>query len=406
MEKMNAAEAGNKGKEARSDCFVSLELTTKGGIEFVLQSKVKSMYGNSIAKLSAEVLNHFEIKNAKISIEDNGALPFVIAARIEAAVKACISTDKEYLPEFLKQNKYQTTKDRNRFSRLYLPGNSPNFFINAGIHKPDGIILDLEDSVAHAKKAEAQLLVRNALRAVDFYGAERMVRINQIPKGLDDLNYVIPHNVNLVLVPKCESAEQIHLVNERVNTIAKEYKIKHTVWIMPIIESALGVVNAFEIATAAGNVVSLAIGLEDYTADLGTTRTNEGTESFFARCQIVNAAKAAGIQPIDSVFSDVGDSEALKLNVQKSKALGFEGMGCIHPKQIRVIHDNYAPTIDEIEKAKKITKAFHIAVEKGLGVVSLGTKMIDAPVVKRAQNTIDLAINVGKLSKNWMEEEA
>jgi len=406
MENLMTAEAGNRGKEARSDCYVSLELTTKGGIELSLQSKVKSMYGNSISELCTDVLKQFEIKNAKITVEDNGALPFVIAARIEAAVKACMTTDKEYLPAFLRQNKYQTTKDRNRFSRLYLPGNSPNFFINAGIHKPDGIILDLEDSVAHAKKAEAQLMVRNALRAVDFYGAERMVRINQIPKGLDDLNYVIPHNVNLILVPKCESAEQIQQVNERIHTISKQHKIKSTVWIMPIIESALGVVNAYAIASAADNVVSLAIGLEDYTADLGTTRTNEGTESFFARCQVVNAAKAAGIQPIDSVFSDVGDTEALILNVLKSKALGFEGMGCIHPKQIRVIHENYAPTGVEIDKAKKIARAFNEAEKKGLGVVSLGTKMIDAPVVKRAQKTIDLAINLGKLSKNWMEEEA
>jgi citrate lyase subunit beta/citryl-CoA lyase len=406
MEKLKTSEAGNKGKEARSDCFVSLELTSKGGIELSVQSKVKSMYGNSIADLCKKVLSHFEIKNAKIAIEDNGALPFVIAARIEAAIKACVKTDKEFLPDFLKQNNYQTTKDRNRFSRLYLPGNSPNFFINAGIHKPDGIILDLEDSVAPVKKSEARLLVRNALRSVDFYGAERMVRINQIPHGLDDLDYIIPHNVNLVLVPKCESAEQIHLVNERINRILKANKKNHKVWIMPIIESALGVVKAYEIAIAADNVVSLAIGLEDYTADLGVSRTNEGTESFFARCQLVNAAKAAGIQPIDSVFSDVGDPEALKQNVLKSKALGFEGMGCIHPRQIKVIHENFAPTNLEIDKAKKIAKAFIEAKKKGLGVVSMGTKMIDAPVVKRAQKTIDLAINLGKLSGNWIDEES
>jgi len=174
---------------------------------------------------------------------------------------------------------------------------------------------------------------------------------------------------------------------------------------MPIIESALGVIKAYEIATAAENVVALAIGLEDYTADLGIRRTAEATESFFARSMVVNACKAAGIQAIDSVFSDVADMEGLKQNVLRSKALGFDGMGCIHPRQIRVLHDNFAPDDAEIAKAKKIVNAFIEAKEKGLGVVSLGTKMIDAPVVKRAQKTINLAISTGKISKNWREEE-
>jgi citrate lyase subunit beta/citryl-CoA lyase len=276
--------------------------------------------------------------------------------------------------------------------------------LNAGIHKPDGIILDLEDAVAVDKKFEARFIVRNALRALDFYGAERMVRINQVPKGLDDLEYLIPHNVNLLLIPKCESVEHIKLVNKKIEELKKKYKIKVNIWLMPIIESCLGVIKSYEIATSADNIVAMAIGLEDYTADLGTRRTNEATESFYARCQVVNACKAAGIQAIDSVFSDVADMEALKQNVLKSKSLGFDGMGCIHPRQIRVIFENFSPDKDEIEKAKKIVNAFIEATEKGLGVVSLGTKMIDPPVVKRAQRTIDIAVKMGKLNQNWREE--
>jgi citrate lyase subunit beta/citryl-CoA lyase len=324
-------------------------------------------------------------------------------ARLEAAIKKLIKTDKEFLPEMIPQNTYQTQRDTFRFSRLYLPGNSPKLMINAGIHKPNGIILDFEDAVAPDKKYEARFLVRNALLQCDFYGAERMVRINQIPAGLDDLDYIVPHNVNLILIPKCENAQQIEQVNERIESIKKEKNIEGDIWLMPIIESALGVVKAYEIASAANNVVSVAIGLEDYTADLGTRRTNEGRESFFARSMVVNAARAAGIQPIDSVFSDVSDMEALKENVIASKGLGFDGMGCIHPRQIEVIHNNFAPDEKEIDKAKKIYLAFQEAKEKGLGVVSLGSKMIDAPVVKRAQNTIRTAINTGKLDKNWVE---
>ena len=396
---------GNKGKGIRSDCFVTIELTDSGGLDIEIISKVKALYGDSIYQLVLKVLNYFSVENAKVLIEDSGAIDSVIAARMEAVIKLLIKTEKTFLQEILKENLYQTAKDKNRFSRLYLPGNSPSLMLNAGIHKPDGIILDLEDAVAVDKKYEARFLVRNSLRSIDFYGAERMVRINQIPAGLDDLDYIIPHNVNLILVPKCEEAAQILLLNKRINEIKKEHSIEGNIWLMPIIESAKGVMNAYQIATSADNIVAMAIGLEDYTADLGTRRTNEATESFYARSVVVNACRAAGIQPIDSVFSDVGDMEGLKENVLKSKALGFDGMGCIHPRQIRVIHEYFAPDASEISKAKKIVKAFDEATEKGLGVVSLGTKMIDPPVVKRAQKTIDLAVNMGKLSKEWRNEE-
>ena len=286
-----------------------------------------------------------------------------------------------------------------------MPGNTPKLFINAGIHKAHGIILDLEDSVAPDKKHDARYLVRNALRSCNFYGVERMVRINQIPTGLEDLDFIIPHNVNLILIPKVESAEQIQQVDERIAQIKQEKGIDYPIWYMPIIESALGVIKAYEIATASENIVSLAIGLEDYTADLGAKRTLEANESFFARSVLVNAAKAAGIQAIDSVFSDVDDMESLKQNILKSKGLGFEGMGCIHPRQIPVIHEFYAPDQDELEKAMKIVLAFDDATAKGLGVVSLGSKMIDPPVVKRALKLIETAILLGKLDKNWKESD-
>ena len=394
---------GNKGKGIRSDCHVTMELPTDGGIQIELISKVESMYGNDIRKLLHDIISFYGFENVKLLVEDSGALPPFIAARVEAAARQLSGSEKEFLFPMLEENKYGTNRDKNRFSRLYLPGNTPSLMINAGIHKPDGIILDLEDAVAPAKKFEARFMVRNALRNIDFYGAERMVRINQVPAGLDDLEFLIPHNANLILVPKCESAEQIRLVNGKISELKNRYNVSGNVWLMPIIESALGVLKALEIAQSE-NVVALAIGLEDYTADLGTRRTQEGTESFFARSMVVNACKAAGIQAIDSVFSDVADMEALKENVIRSKALGFDGMGCIHPRQIRVIHENYAPDDVEIEKAKKIVNAFIEATAKGLGVVSLGTKMIDPPVVKRAQKLIDLAVTLGKLSPGWRDE--
>jgi len=396
--------AGNKGKSVRSDCFVTLEITESKGISIDIKSKVGKLFGDSISKLCEDELSYFGIENAKLTVEDTGALPFVLMARIEAAIKKVIQTDKQYVPKMLPENVYQTERDRFRRSRLYLPGNTPKLMLNAGIHKPDGIILDLEDSVAPDKKEEAKILVRNALCQINFYGAERMVRINQIPSGLDDLEYVVPYNVNLILIPKCENGDQVLLVDKKIMEIKAEKGIDYPIYLMPIIESAKGVINAYEIATSSKNVVAMAIGLEDYTADIGAPRSKEGKESFFARSQLVNSARAAGIQPIDSVFSDVSDMDALREVVIESKSLGFDGMGCIHPRQIKVIHEAFAPTEAEIEKAKKIVNAFIEANEKGLGVVSVGSKMIDPPVVKRAQRVIELAISTGKLSENWRDD--
>lgn len=396
--------AGNRGSDIRSDCYIEIELTNSGGIQMDIRSKVDRLFGTRNRQLIRDMLNFFDIPNAKIILEDSGALPFVMMARIEAAVKIVSYTNKDYLPELLSENCYSTTRDRNRRSRLYLPGNTPKLFINAGLHKADGIILDLEDSVAPAKKDEARYLVRNALRANNFYGCERAVRINQGERGLQDLEFVVPHHVNLILAPKCETAEDLIAIDNKIHKIKQENQLDYPVYLMPIIESAKGVINAYAIASAAENVVALAIGLEDYTADLGTQRTSEGKETFFARNMIVNAARAAGIQAIDSVFSDVADQEGLRKVVKESKSLGFEGMGCIHPRQVPIIHATFAPDDGEIEKAKKIVTAFYEAEEKGLGVVALGSKMIDPPVVKRAQKTISMAIDAGKLMENWRDD--
>ncbi len=402
--KSHIVSSGNSGPQIRSDCEITLELKNEGGIVTDLVSKVKSLYGDSIKKLLIDILNFYSIKDAFVKINDCGALPFVIAARLEAAVKKLIDTDLEYLPEFRSENGYSTEHDRFRFSRLYLPGNNPALMINAGLHSADGIILDLEDSVAPEKKDEARILVRNALRQIDFCGAERMVRINQGPAGITDLRSVLPHNVNLILIPKCESADNIKAIEKEISDISKSLKLRNKVFLMPIIESALGVENSFEIARSSENVVAIAIGLEDYTADLGVPRTMEGKESLYARSRLVVAAKASGVQPIDSVFSDVADMEALKANVTASRSLGFEGMGCIHPRQIRIIRRGFAPDEAEIEKSKKIVLAFEAAKINGIGVVSLGSKMIDAPVVARAQKSIDIAVRMGLLPVNWADD--
>ena len=393
-----SAEAGRRGPDVRSDCWVKITLATTGGINLQVKTNVEVMYGAAVRRLVHDVLTALGVAHATVEMEDAGALPFVQMARLEATVRrlvpqgaAAVSAVPEYLPEFVAGAQRPTERERFRRSRLYLPGNESKFMLNAGLHEPDGVILDLEDSVAPPMKDEARLMVRNALRSIDFKGSERMVRINQGERGEIDLDFIVPHNVHVILIPKVESPEQVRAVDGRIAAILKKHKISPPVYIMPIVESALGAIKAYEIATASPNIVGLTIGLEDYTADLGTQRTNEGRESFWARCQVVNAARAAGVQPIDTVFSDVADMEGLKASVLEAKSLGFEGKGCIHPRQIRPIHEAFAPSPQEREKAQKIVAAFKDAEAKGLGVVSLGSKMIDPPVVKRALRTVRLA---------------
>jgi len=398
IQSARTGEAGHCGKEVRSDAHVAIEPRDSSGLELRLESRVKPYYGEHILRQAHEVLAALNVTHALVSIHDEGALPFVLAARIEAAARrAGLSAALRALPEAFGRLT-GSPRDRLRRSRLYLPGSEPKYFINAGLHAPDAIILDLEDSVHAAEKDAARILVRNALRAVDFGAAERMVRINQLPLGLADLDEVIPEEPDLILIPKAERAEQVAEVDRHIAGVKSGHALRREIWLMPILESALGIENAMAIATASPNVAALTIGLEDYTADLGVAKTREGRESLFARMRLVNAARAAGVQAIDSVYGDVADLDGLRRWGQEARALGFEGMGCIHPGQIALVHDAFAPSESEIAKALKIVAAFEEAQQRGLGVVSLGSKMIDAPVVQRALKLVERAERMGVLT--------
>jgi citrate lyase subunit beta/citryl-CoA lyase len=391
------AEAGHWGKDIRSDVHVILEARDSGELEISLESRVAPYYGAAILDQTREVLAELGVEHARVAIHDEGALPFIIAARIEAAARrAGIALGKRSLP---KQQPLPppSQRDRLRRSRLYLPGSEPKYYINASLHAPDAVILDLEDSVHRGEKDAARILVRNTLRAVDFGSCERMVRINQLPLGLEDLAEIVGESPDLILIPKVEESEQVREADRMIAEIKSRTGIIRPIWIMPIIESALGIENAFFIATASDSVAALTIGLEDYTADLGVVKTAEGRESQYARSRIVNAAHAAGVQAIDSVFSDVADMDGLRSWAEASRAAGFEGMGCIHPGQIRVIHKAFQPTVSEIEKARKVVVAFEEAQSKGLSVVSLGSKMIDPPVVQRALKLMERAKAMGAI---------
>ena len=370
------------GRDAKEDLLITMEKSPKLNLE--VESTVETLYGAQIRRLVHESLETLGLSGVSVSVKDRGALDWVIQARVEAAARRLLPTlTKEVLPQQRGGRDFSVQRDRMRRSRLYLPGDQPDLMSNAGLFEPDAVILDLEDAVAPAAKDAARLLVRNALIAIDFGLSERMVRINQLPKGLEDLPFIVPHGVHTILIPKVEQAEDIHAVAKKIKELTEEQ-----IFLMPILESAKGIENAFAIASADPTVVALAFGAEDFTKDICAARTEQGAESFVARSRVVLAARAAGIQPIDTVYSDVANEAGLLSSTKEAIALGFDGKGCIHPRQIQVIHQAFRPNDKEIAYAYRVKCAMDQA---GDGVISLGSKMIDPPVVARAMRTLKLA---------------
>jgi citrate lyase subunit beta / citryl-CoA lyase len=407
---VSTAAVGHRGPDVRSDLWVELEPRTSGRIELDIKSKVDFMYGEANRKLVLDTLKTLGVQHARVSIEDAGALPFVITARIEAAVlRSSRITQRSSLPTCLPEPGPSFARpsacDRWRRSRLYLPGNEPRFMLNARIHKPDAVILDLEDSVPAADKDAALIVVRNALYALDFGDCERMVRINQLPAGLDEIDALVHAGVNVILIPKCDSAEQVNEVDARISSaLSTQSPIANrqpSIWLMPVIETCEGMFRAREIAGASPRIVALTYGLEDYILDLGGVKTGAGLESLWARSQVANAAKAAGVQAIDTVFADIEDMDALRASCRAAKELGYEGKGCIHPRQVPVVNDEFTPSATEIEKAQRIVLAFKDAQAQGRNAVSVGSKMIDPPVMERAMREIAMAVSLGRLSPDW-----
>ena len=284
---------------------------------------------------------------------------------------------------------------------MFVPGNNPGMMADAHIYGPDSIMLDLEDSVTMAEKDTARLLVHNALKSIDYGDTEMVVRINPLntPYGKKDIEAVVKAGVDVIRMPKTETAEEVIEVEREIEHVEKEIGCLGRTKIMAAIESTLGIVNAYAIATASPRMMGIALGAEDYSANLKTQRTPGGDELRLARETIVVAARAAGIDALDTVYSNLNDMETFRKEVEFIKTLGFDGKSIINPRQIEVVNDVFAPKEKEIEKSRTILAAIKEAERKGSGVIAVNGKMVDRPVVLRAQRTIDLAIASGILNE-------
>ena len=274
-----------------------------------------------------------------------------------------------------------------RRSMLFLPGNNPNMLINGNCLGSDAVIFDLEDAVAPDQKDAARILVRNTLKYMDFRGCERIVRINSIgtPYWKEDLKALLPYKPDLILLPKTECAEDILTIDAYMTELGSETGV------MALIETALGVENAFCIASASKRVKALFLGAEDLTADLRCKRSKEGREIEYARHRLVVAARAAGVDVYDTPFTDVNDDEGIVTDASLAKALGFTGKASISPRHVEVINRVFSPTQKDVDYAYEVMEAIALAKEQGKGAISLHGKMIDAPIVARAEQTIAMA---------------
>ena len=284
---------------------------------------------------------------------------------------------------------------------MFIPGNHPGMMADAHIYGPDSIMLDLEDSVTLAEKDAARLLVYHALKTVDYGHTEKVVRINPLstPYGKKDVEAAVKAGAEVIRMPKTECADEVRALEAEILKVEKEIGREGETRIMAAIESALGIVHAYEIATASPRMMGIALGAEDYSANLKTHRTAGGTELLLAREQMVVAARAAGIACFDTVFSNLDDMEGFRKEVELIRELGFDGKSIIHPSQIEIVNEVFTPSAKEIEKARAVVAAIRDARAKGSGVLSLNGKMVDRPVLLRAERTLALAHAAGVIEE-------
>lgn len=285
-----------------------------------------------------------------------------------------------------------------RRSMLFIPGNNPGMLQNGGVFGADSVILDLEDAVAPTEKDAARFLVANALRTVDYGGSEKVIRINPLDTfAAEDIKVIVPCRPDTILLPKVESAEDIHKALEMI--AMAEQPNQTPVNIIALLETPRGIMEAYGIAKAHPRVVGLALGAEDYTASLGANRTKEGTEIFTPRTMLINAAAAAEIQSIDTPYTDANDEEGLLTDTKLAKQLGFKGKLAINPRQIEMIHSVFNPSMSDVDWAEQVVYAIRKAQAEGSGVASLNGKMVDLPVVNRAERILHLARLLGLIEE-------
>lgn len=369
---------GYAGPDVRSDVEITVEKSSKFSYEF--QSNCSPLYDDLIREQIEATARHYGEPGFHLKCVDSGALPMTWSARLTSAFCLALGTP---IPRANSDIEYRCRGLRR--TRLYVPANTPKLIPNAPLFQPDAVILDLEESVHDDRKIEALALASSASEALDWGDIELMVRINSGSQGEIDLITLAQSSVTTFILPKVESAEDV------LQVVAILADAGSHAMLIPLIESALGVENAYEIASCSHRITGISLGMEDYVADIGATRTVEQTESVYARSRVLNAARAAGVMPLASVFPRFQDLGEVEDYARSARLTGYEGIGCIHPNQIEAAHRGFAASPEELDRAQKVVDAYQLAQSQGSGVVGVDGSMADLPTYRRAQRLIELS---------------
>jgi len=423
------------GFVSKSDCLVKYQATAEP-LSIEVHSSVQSLFGNAIRTCAMQMLEEFKVTTGALLVDDDGALDLVIRARIEAVLRSAGYLSQKRLfvdasSEISRQTGVPTIESEKNASldggierpgrslvkqqvRLYMPGDQPHFAINADFYGADILIFDLEDSVPLARKFEARILVRRFLEnSFLFRKSERAVRINPLSteESVHDIAEIVPAMPDIILLPKCESAMDVERLDTLLTANEEEYGlVPGSIRIMPIIESAKGVLAAYEIARASQRNSALCFGYEDFSRDIqskpdivkvahvqddGSQKVNiqlnpvSYIDSLLARQIIILASRAADIEPLDSSYSDIENTEGLLNSCYEARALGFTGKSVIHPSQIPYVKKAFLPSDEEVQYAKAVIAAYEESLKAGKGAVAIDGQMIDIPVVEKARRIIE-----------------
>lgn len=288
---------------------------------------------------------------------------------------------------------------KNIRSMLFMPGNNPGMLVSADNLGADVIIYDLEDAVTLTEKDAARDLVANSLKTLTFDNSVITVRINPTdsPYWEKDLDAILPFNPDGIVIPKA-TIESVKTIESYVDAFYKKNNISHNLRFLLLIESALGITQLSEIATISNRTDALLLGGEDYSVSMGINRTRESKELEFARFMMATVARAHDLEAIDTPFTDIEDTEGLINDTKFIRSIGMSGKLVINPRQIGEIHQILSPTQEEIDNALMILEEARSAEKEGRGVFSFKGKMVDKPVIDRAENLIKAAKNWGLVS--------
>ena len=392
---MKPVKLDTAGTSSSGDALVTIS-PNESGVEVNISSKVANTFGRQIKKTVYDMLEKFDITNAKVVVEDKGAMDYAIRARMECAICRSLCNTEYGLWNSSKASVHRPKPNRFRLRRsmLFLSAQKISHLQDPTVYGADSLIIDLEDAVAVNEKDSARLAMYYAVTSNDYGHTEIVVRINGLdtPFWQEDVRACVAAGVDAVRIPKCETADDVHKVESAIDAAENEFGVEcGRTLMMAALESPLAILNAYQIATSSERLFGITVSGGDLRRTLQTAASESGIELLYARQGVVYAARAAGVQCFDTVFINLEDEDGFSKEVTLIKEMGFDGKSLINPRQIKAVHTIFTPSQEEVKRAEKTVSALKEQAEVGVGVFTIDGKMLDIALLPGAQRVIELA---------------